>query len=102
MSKKQIDRRYVAKINGMYFAGLSKDKVYADSTAQFAFHCLVNICAKPDGMPAFEFTENIEGAERMCFFEASHNFIQMLYDRARYGYLPPIETLEIIEVKDEQ
>jgi hypothetical protein len=99
--KKQIDCRYAAKINGMYFAGLSKDKVYADSTAQFAFHCLVNICANPDGMSAFEFTENIEGAERMCFFEASHNFIQMLYDRARYEYLPPIETLEIIEVTDE-
>ena len=99
MSKRQIDRRYVAKINGMYFAGLSKDKVYADSTAQFAFHCLVNICAKPDGMAAFEFSENIEDAKRMCFFEASHNFIQMLDDRARYEYLPPIESLEIIEVE---
>lgn len=30
-NKKQFERLYVAKINGMYFTGLSKDKVYADS-----------------------------------------------------------------------
>lgn len=98
-NKKQFERKYVAKINGMYFTGLSKDKVYADSASQFAFHNLVNICAKPDGMAAFEFSENIEDAERMTFFEASHNFIQMLHDRARYEYLPPIESLEIVEVE---
>lgn len=97
--KTQLERRYVAKINGMYFAGLSKEKVYVDSTAQFAFHKLVNICAKPDGMAAFEFSEHIEDATKIDFFEASHNFIQMLYDRARYGYIPPIESLEFIEVK---
>ena len=99
--KKQYQRIYVAKINGMFFAGLSKDKVYADSTAQFAFHNLVNICAKPDGMAAFEFTKNIKDAARMSFFEASHNFIQMLYDRARYEYIPAVKNLEFIEVEDE-
>jgi hypothetical protein len=99
MSKKQFERYYVAKVNGKFFAGLSKDKVYYGSVAQFAFHNLVNICAKPDGMAAFEFSENIEDAERMNFFEASHNFIQMLHDRARYEYLPPIESLEIVEVE---
>lgn len=96
MSKKQFERKYVAKVNGKFFAGVSKDKVYSGSVAQFAFHNLVNICAKPDGMAAFEFTENIEEAERMSFFEVSHNFIQMLHDRARYEYLPAIDTLEII------
>lgn len=101
MSKKHFERMYVAKVNGQFFAGLSKDKVYSGSVAQFAFHNLVNICAKPDGMAAFEFTEKIQEAERMSFFEASHNFIQMLHDRARYEYLPAIDTLEFIEVEDE-
>lgn len=101
MSKKHYERIYVAKVNGLFFAGLSKDKVYSGSIAQIALHNLVNICASPDGMPAFEFTENIENAERMSFFEASHNFIQMLHDRARYEYLPAVESLEFIEVKDE-
>jgi hypothetical protein len=37
----------------------------------------------------------------MSFFEASHNFIQMLHDRARYEYIPAVESLDFIEVKDE-
>ena len=85
----------------MYFSGLSKDKVYADSHAEHAFHCLINICAKPDGMAAFDFCEKIQDAYRMSFFEVSHNFIQMLHDRARYEYLPAVESLEFIEVEDE-
>lgn len=101
MKKKQFERIYVAKINGKYFTGLSKDKVYSGSVAQFALYNLVNICAKPDGMAAFEFSECIEDAEKMHFFEVSHNFIQMLYDRARYEYIPAIDTLEFIEVEDE-
>ena len=73
--KRVYERIYVAKINGLFFAGLSKDKVYADSHAEHAFHCLINICAKPDGMAAFDFCEKIQDAHRMSFFEVSHTII---------------------------
>lgn len=100
--KRVYERIYVVKINGLFFAGLSKDKVYADSHAEHAFHCLINICAKPDGMAAFDFCEKIQDAHRMSFFEVSHNFIQMLHDRTRYGHLPAVEHLEILEVQCEE
>lgn len=90
--------RYIVKINGEYFAGWNQKKVYAESTAQVPFRNLINICAKPDGLPAFDFTDDVEKAHKMDFFELSHNFIQALDTRVRYHYLAPIRLMTIIEV----
>lgn len=94
-------QKYIVKVNGEFFAGVSKDKVYQDGNAQQAFRCLVNICAKPDGLHAFEFTGDPAEAKRMDFYEVSHNFIQMLDVRVRYKHLEPVESLEIIKVEGE-
>lgn len=95
-------KKYIVKINGRYFAGVNEKFVYPESYAQQPFRCLINICAKPDGMPVFDFSESRAYAKRMDFFEVCHNFMQMLNVRVRYHYLPPVEIMEIEEIKEDK
>lgn len=92
-------KKFIVIVNGEYFAGWNPKKVYAESTAQVPFRNLINICSRPDGLPAFDFTDDVEKAYKMDFFEVSHNFIQALDTRVRYHYLAPIKTMCIEEVE---
>lgn len=93
-----METEYIVKVNGKYFTGESKTKTYHEYS-QHAFMGLVHVCDSPNLMPAFEFSNDIEKAERMPLREAMRSFSQSLHERVRYGFLPEIETIEIIKVK---